>query len=329
MPIRSPFPTAADRPLVQRPTRTGLCRRNLAGLLGRLLPGLALLGLTLPVFVIAATAATAASTTALSATTTIDAPAITATLPSEERVPGGVALLDVGPRTIAMPTVRYGESPVLVLAAADRWLAVVGLPLSAAVGEQQINVDGRPLTFSIVDKAYPTQPLKVEPKYVNPDPADEARIAREQALMQQAFARFSLPLPSQLRMRAPADGPQSSSFGLRRVFNGEARNPHSGMDIAANKGSVVRAPLPGKVVVTGDFYFNGNTVIVDHGGGLLSLYCHLDRIDATPEQTVDTGTVLGLVGATGRVTGPHLHFSVSLNGARINPALFLPAPTEP
>ena len=254
-------------------------------------------------------------------------PAAAQQLPQEERVPGGLAVLDVGPASQPAPAVVYDDKPVLVLAVADRWQALVGLPLSANVGEQQLTVAGRTLGFSIADKAYATQPLKVAPKFVNPDPADAERIAREQALMQAAFARFSEPLPQQLLMQQPTPGPLSSSFGLRRVFNGESRNPHSGLDIAAPTGTPVIAPLAGKVVVTGDFYYNGNTVIVDHGGGLLTLFCHLDRIDARPEQAVQTGDRLGTVGATGRVTGAHLHFSVSLNGARINPSLFL-SPTS-
>ena len=233
-------------------------------------------------------------------------------------------MLDVGPARQPAPAVRYQGKPVLLVAVADRWQALVGLPLHAEVGEQQLEVNGNKLGFSIADKAYATQPLKVAPKFVNPDPQDAERIAREQALMQAAFARFSTPLPQQLLMRQPTPGPLSSSFGLRRVFNGEARNPHSGLDIAAPTGTPVIAPLAGTVVVTGDFYYNGNTVIIDHGGGLLTLFCHLDRIDAKPDQIINTGDQLGTVGATGRVTGAHLHFSVSLNGARINPALFLP-----
>ena len=250
-------------------------------------------------------------------------------LPREERVPGGVAVLDVGPTDQPAPDVHYQGQPVLLVAVAERWQAVVGLPLHANVGEQQLTVNGTPLGFSIADKAYATQPLKVAPKFVNPDPKDAERIAREQALMQAAFARFSTPLPPQLLMRQPTPGPLSSSFGLRRVFNGEARNPHSGLDIAAPTGTPVIAPLAGTVVVTGDFYYNGNTVIIDHGGGLLTLFCHLDRIDAKPDQRITAGEPLGTVGATGRVTGAHLHFSVSLNGARVNPALFLSPTTAP
>jgi murein DD-endopeptidase MepM/ murein hydrolase activator NlpD len=246
-------------------------------------------------------------------------------LPKEERVPGGLALLDVGSTSLTQPTVQYEGKPVLVLAQGERWLALVGLPLAARVGDQAVVVNEQRLTFSVADKAYATQPLNVPPKFVNPDPKDAERIEREQQLMQAAFARFSQPLPNQLIMRQPTPGPLSSSFGLRRVFNGESRNPHSGLDIAAETGTPIIAPLPGKVVVAGDFYYNGNTVIIDHGGGLLTLFCHLDRIDTKPEQQLQTGDLLGTVGATGRVTGAHLHFSVSLNGARINPSLFLPA----
>lgn len=246
-----------------------------------------------------------------------------ADLPVEERVPGGLAVLDVGLASEPMPVVRYDGKPVLVLAQDQRWLALVGLPLAASVGSQQLLVNEQVLEFSIGDKAYATQPLTVAPKFVNPSADDAARIEREQALMQAAFTRFSSPLPTSLLMQQPTPGTLSSSFGLRRVFNGEARNPHSGLDIAATTGTPIIAPLPGKVVLTGDFYYNGNTVIVDHGGGLLTLFCHLDRIDAKTDLQVETGDRLGTVGATGRVTGAHLHFSVSLNGARINPSLFL------
>jgi murein DD-endopeptidase MepM/ murein hydrolase activator NlpD len=249
-------------------------------------------------------------------------------LPEAAAVPGGVALVEL-PRGAERPSASYRGRPVMVLAREDGgWLAVVGIPLGADPAEpQRLAVRGAPdITFALQDKRYAEQRLVVAPKHVELSPADLKRHERERAHLGQVLARHSSARePATLRLVQPAPGPRSSSFGLRRVFNGQSRAPHSGMDIAAPTGTPVVSAAAGEVIDAADYFFNGNTVIVDHGRGLLTLYCHLSAIDCTVGAPVEGGAAIGRVGATGRVTGPHLHFSVYLNATPVDPALFLPA----
>jgi murein DD-endopeptidase MepM/ murein hydrolase activator NlpD len=251
-------------------------------------------------------------------------------------VPGGIARLSLGPsatRPLAFVTATDGSAvPVLVLGDVIEWTALVGIPLAAVPGEAHIEVHAvntapHTLRYTVAPKRYAEQRLKVAPKTVDLSAEDLARFERERAHQQQVMATFSEPLPdlNRLRMQVPTPGRRSSSFGLRRVFNGQPRSPHSGMDIAAPTGTPVVAPLPGRVIDTGDYFFNGKTVWLDHGGGLLSMVCHLSAMQVKLGNVLSAGETVGVVGATGRVTGPHLHWGVMLNRTMVDPALFLAA----
>lgn len=187
----------------------------------------------------------------------------------------------------------------------------------------------RRIDVPIQPHQYAEQHLKVAPGQVTLSKEVLSRHLRERKQSTRVMATWSEPVPASLQLRQPVPGVRSSSFGLRRFFNGQSRNPHGGMDIAAPVGTPVKAAAPGVVIDTGDYFFNGNTVWVDHGAGLLTMYCHLDRIRARVGQRVRTGDVIGTVGKTGRVTGPHLHWSVCLNRTMVDPALFLKAEQPP
>jgi biotin carboxyl carrier protein len=247
-------------------------------------------------------------------------------LPRASAVPGGVVVLDLAGAGGA-PRVSFDGNRAMVLRHGDGWRAIVGIPLAQAPGEIPIVVerDGarEERRVAIVDKSYRAQYLKVPPRQVELSAADEARVAGEQQRIRAALATFSEPPPATLEMRPPVGGPRSSSFGLRRFFNQQPRSPHSGMDIAAPVGTPVLAPAAGRVVDTGDYFFNGRSVFIDHGQGLVTMYCHLSEIGVKTGDVVRTGQRIGAIGATGRVTGPHLHWGVALNRTLVDPALFL------
>ncbi len=255
--------------------------------------------------------------------------------PRPRPVPGGVARVALGPGD-TRPLAFDGTTPLLVLGQAAGWHAWVGIALSVEPGEHRVEcqVPGeapRWVPYTVLPHRYPEQHLRVEPRTVELSPEDLARHQRERAHQQQVTQRFSEPpaawldKPDALRMSSPVQGRLSSPFGARRVFNGQARQPHSGIDLAAPQGTRVAAPLDAEVIDTGDYFFNGLTVWLDHGGGLLSMMCHLSRIEVKTGDRLMAGQTVGAVGATGRATGPHLHWSVMLNRQMVDPTLFLPA----
>ena len=251
-------------------------------------------------------------------------------LPRNLPVPGGIAVIELGLSSQPAPQARWGEQALAVVGEKGRWFALLGIPLDTLPGELEIQVfNGTNVstkTIAVQVKNYPEQRLTIKDKRkVEPDPDDLLRIERERKVTEAVKRQFTDFAP-QTEFALPAKGPLSSRFGLRRIFNGLPRNPHAGLDVAVGTGAPIGAPADGVVANTGDYFFNGNTVFIDHGQGLISAYMHLSRIDVRYGQPVKRGEIIGAVGATGRVTGPHLHWAVILNNTPVDPELFLARP---
>lgn len=254
---------------------------------------------------------------------------VASNLPEHSPVPGGIAIikLPIQPLPNKPPPAAYYRDTRVILAADDQqvWHAIIGIPLAAKPGSHQLIFDqDKKIAFTVQPKTYQEQRITLSNKrQVNPAPMDMERIGREKKIMVAGFTNWSNQLTPSLTLLKPVTGPYSSPFGLRRFFNDQPRNPHSGLDIAAAEGTPIQAPADAIVTATGHYFFNGNTILLDHGQGLISMYCHLSQIDVKEGDLVQTHDIIGLVGKTGRVTGPHLHWSVSLNNARIDPFLLM------
>jgi murein DD-endopeptidase MepM/ murein hydrolase activator NlpD len=250
-------------------------------------------------------------------------------LPYNNPINGGVAIIPI--KMIQKPEVFYKDKRVAVVPSnvKDTWLIIAGIPLEAKNSIQEMFVT-KPykgvIPFHINQKQYKKQFLSIDNKRkVDPHPEDEQRIAQEKETMSAAFAAWQASQPFKSKFIAPVKGRISSQFGLQRILNNKPKNRHTGLDIAAYTGTPIKATAKGEVIVIGDFFYTGNTVIIDHGQGLFSLYAHLNKINVSQGQTVKQGKVIGTVGATGRVTGPHLHWSMIMNQTFVDPLMFVPA----
>ncbi len=208
------------------------------------------------------------------------------------------------------------------------WWGLVGLDLEVSPGEYILQLDafqrGRPIgkreyVLKVEKKDFPTRRLTLPKRFVNPPEESLERIRKESRKISALFGDFQAERQWEGPFHRPTEGAPSSSFGKRSILNGQARSPHSGTDFQAAKGTPVKAPNFGKVVLAADLYYSGNTIILDHGQGLYSYFAHLQDFKVGQDDLVAKGTVIGRVGATGRVTGPHLHWSVRLRKARVDP----------
>jgi murein DD-endopeptidase MepM/ murein hydrolase activator NlpD len=224
-------------------------------------------------------------------------------------------------------SVRAFDREWPVFADGDRWNALVGIDLDRKPGSYDLvvatsrGVMHRALT--VQPHAFPTRRLTVDPDLVHPPPAMQERIEREARELHDLWEHSAPQRLWTAPFTRPVPDPANSAFGTRSVYNGEARSPHAGADFLSPAGRPIAAPNDGRVVLAAPLYFTGNTVIIDHGAGLFSLLAHLSVVDVHAGEAVSAGQIVGKVGATGRVTGPHLHWTVRLNNARVDPLSLL------
>jgi hypothetical protein len=258
-----------------------------------------------------------------------------AALPESSSVPGGVAVIPLAKVVYGKdaPRAWLDTQPVLVAADNAVWYAVVGLSLTTKPGRLALRVQNgggeRSVEIEVGDKAYPEQHITLKDKgKVQLSPENLARSEREIKEIIKYKHHWHATRETDLAFIVPAIGPYTGHFGMRRFFNGEARAPHAGLDVAVERGTQVVASGAGTVLAVGDYFFNGQTIFLDHGNGLITMYCHMDRLDVQAGNVVAKGQPIGLSGMTGRATGPHLHWSVVLNGTMVDPELFIPATVQ-
>lgn len=253
-------------------------------------------------------------------------------LPKQARVPGGVAIIDLEVNSTEPPVVHYLGNRTLVMPDPKKpkhWITVVGIPLEATLGINHIEISSQDKdiikkSFVVKPKQYRIERLNIPDKRkVEPLPEDLALIEKEYLETIATYAVWQDQAVSSLLLPIPTQGRKSSPFGLQRIMNNIPKNPHSGLDIAAPSGTKVICPKDGTVINIGNYFYSGNIVFVDHGQGFITSYCHLSSVAVSKGQVLRKGELIGAVGKTGRATGPHLHWSISLNGVRVDPELFI------
>jgi murein DD-endopeptidase MepM/ murein hydrolase activator NlpD len=224
--------------------------------------------------------------------------------------------------------VRWAAKKVPAVRLQDKWVTVLGIDVDAKAGESKADVlytmedgrvDNRETVIRVEATKFPTTELKVADRFVQLNAKDQERANREATEIESVYSKITNEILWEQPFTVPIPGGVGSNFGHRRVFNGEARSPHAGADLRAQTGTPIQATNRGRVVLAKDLFFTGNTVMIDHGLGIYSLYAHLSRIDVKAGASVARGQAVGLAGATGRVTGPHLHWGVRIQGARVDP----------
>ncbi|MCK5336921.1 MAG: peptidoglycan DD-metalloendopeptidase family protein [Gammaproteobacteria bacterium] len=250
--------------------------------------------------------------------------------PTHQPVPGGTAVIELSSADTPQPNAFFKKRRVAVHQYDDAWYALIGLSLNTKPGQYTVHYqfdDKKKYQHSFIvrKKTYKAQYLTVKNKRkVNPNAEDMKRIIREKKIKTAAKNTWTDKTIHTEFIR-PVNGRISSIFGLRRFFNKQARRPHSGLDIAAPEGTPIKAIADARVIETGDFFFSGNMVYLDHGQGVISLYAHMHKINVKAGQLIKQGDIIGEVGETGRVTGPHLHLSLLLNRSAVDPNHWLPS----
>ncbi|AEH45398.1 Peptidase M23 [Thermodesulfatator indicus DSM 15286] len=241
----------------------------------------------------------------------------------EKPYPGAPLLLELPKKVKKVEFLGKNYRP---FAYRQRFYALLAVPLNTKPGSYPLKIYAEKIysyQVKIYPKKYPEEHLEVPPKMIHYPPEVIDRIKREVKAIKQALRGFTPEPLLEGPFVWPVAGRLSSPFGFRRVYNGVPRSHHSGIDIAVPKGTPVKAANSGRVVLTGDFYLPGKIVIIDHGLGIYTVYCHLDKILVKTGQAVDKGEKIALSGASGRVTGPHLHFGCYIEGVKVDPKMLL------